>query len=64
MCQMLATLFVTSSLTMVALGGSDPISEFRLETLSVAGPSAIVGHVLYTVVVSHDVEGVSCQELG
>jgi hypothetical protein len=56
--------FVASSLTLVAQGGSDLISGFHLGTLSVAGPSAIVGLVLYTVAVSRDVEGVSCEDLG
>jgi hypothetical protein len=64
MHQMLATLCVTSSLALVALGGRDPTSGFHLETLSVAGPSAIARPILDTLVVSHDVEGTSCEELG
>jgi hypothetical protein len=43
---------------------SDPIGGFHLRTLSVASPSAIMGPILDTVVISHDVEGVSCEELG
>jgi hypothetical protein len=61
---MLATLCVTSSLTLVALGGSDPSVGFCLETLSFTSPLAIMGHVLDMVVISCDVEGTSCEELG
>jgi hypothetical protein len=64
MRQMLATLCVASSFTLVALGGSVPTGGFHLGTLSVAGPSTIMGPILDTVVVSHDVEGTSCEELG
>jgi hypothetical protein len=61
---MLATLCVTSSLALVALGGPDPTGGFHLGTLSVACPSAIVEPILNTVVISHDVEGVSCEDVG
>jgi hypothetical protein len=64
MRQILATLCVASSLALVALGGSVPTGGFHLRTISIAGPSTIMGHVLDTVVVSHDVEGTSCEELG
>jgi hypothetical protein len=62
--QMLATLCVTSSLAPVALDDSNPTNGFRLGTLSVAGPSAIVGPILDTIAVSRNVEGASCEELG
>jgi hypothetical protein len=64
MRQMLATLCVALSLTLVALGGSDPTGEFCLGTMSVADPSAIMGPVLDTIVVSCGVEGTLCEELG
>jgi hypothetical protein len=43
MRQMVSTLSVALSLALGALGSSDPTSEFHLGTLSIAGPSAIVG---------------------
>jgi hypothetical protein len=64
MHQMLATLCVASSLTLVALSGFNLTGGFCLGTLRFAGPSAIMGPILDMVVVSHDVEGVSCDELG
>jgi hypothetical protein len=64
MHQMLATLCVTLSLALVALGSSDPTGRFHLGTLSVAGFSANVGPILDTVAVSCGVEGTSCEELG
>jgi hypothetical protein len=64
MGQMLATLCVTLSLALVALSGSNPTSEFLLRTLSIVAPSTIVGSILDTVLVSHNVEGASCEELG
>jgi hypothetical protein len=63
MHQMLATHYVISSLTLFALGCSYLTSGFCLGTLSVASPSAIVGPILDTTVISHDVEGASCEEL-
>jgi hypothetical protein len=57
MCQMLATLCVTSSLALVALGGSDPTGMFHLGTLSVGRPLGNHGDFFYTVAVSRDVEG-------
>jgi hypothetical protein len=63
MCQMLDTLCVALSLTLVALGGSDPILRFWLGTLSVRGPSAIMGPIWDTIFVSHVViAGVMCEE--
>jgi hypothetical protein len=59
MRQMLATLCVALSLALFALGGSDPTGGFCLRTLSVAGPSIIVGPILDMVVISRDVEGAS-----
>jgi hypothetical protein len=64
MHQMLATLCVALSLALVALGGSDSTGEFLLGTLSIASPSTIMGLILDMVVVAHDVEGASCEELG
>jgi hypothetical protein len=37
---------------------------FAFESQALADPTTIVGHILDTVVVSHDVEGVSYEELG
>jgi hypothetical protein len=64
MCQLLATLYVTSLLTLVTLGASDPTGGFCLGTLSLADALVIIGPILDTVVVSHDVAGTSCEELG
>jgi hypothetical protein len=64
MSQMRATLCVISSIALVALGGSDLTGGLCLGTLSVAGLSTIVGSILDMVVVSWDVEGTSCKELG
>jgi hypothetical protein len=64
MSQMLATLCVASSLALVALSSSDLTGMFCLGTLNIAGPLAIVGPNLDMVPVSHNVEGVSCEELG
>jgi hypothetical protein len=61
MRQLLGTLCVTSSL---ALGGADPTGGFCLRTLSCCRPTAIVGPILDTVIVSHCVAGASCVELG
>jgi hypothetical protein len=41
--QVLATLYVTSSFALFALGSSNPIGRFWLGTLSVRSPSTIVG---------------------
>jgi hypothetical protein len=43
---------------------SDPTGGFCLGTLSIAGPLAIMGPILDMVVISHDVEGTLCEELG
>jgi hypothetical protein len=61
---MLATLCVATSLALVDLGGSDPSSRFHLGILSIYSPSTIVGPVLDTVAVYHNVKGASCEELG
>jgi hypothetical protein len=42
MRQLLATLCVALSLTLVALGGSDPAGEFLLQSLSIGRPTAMV----------------------
>jgi hypothetical protein len=54
-CQLLATLCVVLSLALFALGGADPTSKFCLRTLSIAGPSIIMGPIWDTLVVSHAV---------
>jgi hypothetical protein len=64
MCLLLATLCVASSLALFALGYSDLTGGFCLRTLSCHRPTTIVGPILDTIVVSHDVEGTSCEELG
>jgi hypothetical protein len=61
---MLATLYVASSLDLVALDSSIPTGGFHLGTLSIEGPSAIMRIVLDTVAISRDVKGTSCEELG
>jgi uncharacterized integral membrane protein len=61
-CQLLATYYVTLSLTLFALGGADLTDEFCLRTLSFSGLTVIVGLILGTVVVSHVVEGGICEE--
>jgi hypothetical protein len=53
-----------SSLILFAQGGAELTGEFCLKTLSYCGPTSIMGAILNTVVVSHDVAGVSCEELG
>jgi hypothetical protein len=58
----MTTLCVTSSLTLVALGGSDPTSGFRLETL--LRPLSNHGGVLDMIAIYRDVEHASCEELG
>jgi hypothetical protein len=64
MRQMLATLCVTSSLALVAPSGYDPTGGFHFGILSIAGPLAIVGLVMDTIAISHDLEGVSCDDMG
>jgi hypothetical protein len=62
---MLATLCVTSSLTLFALGGSYPIGGFCLGTSSFVGPLAIVGPIWDTISRSHAIAaGVMCEEWG
>jgi hypothetical protein len=53
-----------SSLILFAQGGAELTGGFCLKTLSYCGPTSIMGPILNTVVVSHDVAGVSCEELG
>jgi hypothetical protein len=64
MYQLLATLCVTSSLALVALGGSDPAGGFHLQTLSFGIPHAIVRPVLDTVTIPCNVEGALYKESG
>jgi hypothetical protein len=64
MCQLLAALCVTSSLSLVTPGGSDLTGGFCLQPLALADPSAIMGPILDMVVVSCDVEGASCEGSG
>jgi hypothetical protein len=64
MRQVWATLCVTSSLVLFSLGGSDSTGGFHLGTISVAGPSAILGPILDMVAVSCNVEGASFDKLG
>jgi hypothetical protein len=61
---MLSTLCVASCLSLFALAGSDPTGGFHLGTLSIAGPSLIMGPILDMVAISRDVEGTSCEEMG
>jgi hypothetical protein len=62
--QKLTTHYVALSLTLFALGSSDLTDRFHLRTLSICRPSAIMGPMLDTFVVSLDAEGASCEELG
>jgi hypothetical protein len=62
-CQLVATLCVASSLALFAWGSADPAVGFCLRTLSYCRPTAIMGPILDTVVVSHNVVGTSFQEL-
>jgi hypothetical protein len=52
------------SLALFALDDADPSGGFCLGTLSFGRPTAIVGPILDTVVVSHEAEGTVCEELG
>jgi hypothetical protein len=61
-CQLLATLCVALSLALFALGGADPTGGFCLRNLSFSKPMAIMGPVLDTVVIFHDIEGMVCEE--
>jgi hypothetical protein len=63
-CQLLATLCVALSLALFAQGSTDPTGGFYLQTLSYCRHTSIMGPVLDTVVVSHDVVGASCEKLG
>jgi hypothetical protein len=64
MHQLLATLCVASSFALFAQGGADPTGRCCLRTLSCCRPMTIVRPILDTVVVFHDVEGLSCKESG
>jgi hypothetical protein len=61
---LLATICVASSLAPVAPNGSDLTGRFRLRALSIGRPLDNSGPILDTIVVSHDVEGTSCEVLG
>jgi hypothetical protein len=62
-CQLLATSCVALSLSLFALGGSDPTVKFCLGTLSLVGPSTIVGPIWDTITISHAVvAGMMCEE--
>jgi hypothetical protein len=61
-CQLLATLCVTLSLALFALGGADPTGRFCLRILSFVRPTTIVRPIFDTVVVSLGVEGMVCDE--
>jgi hypothetical protein len=60
--QLLTTLCVASPLALFARGGADLTAGFCLRTMSYHRPMAIVGPVLDTVAISHDVVGTSCDE--
>jgi hypothetical protein len=62
MRQLLVTHCVASSLALFTRGGTDPTSEFCLQTLSYCRTMTIMGPILDTVVVSHDVVVASCEE--
>jgi hypothetical protein len=55
---------VASSLTLFTQGCADLTGGFCLRTLSYFNPMIIMGPILDMVVVSHDVVGASCEELG
>jgi hypothetical protein len=61
-CQLLATLCVSLSLTLFAMGSGDPTGRFYLRTLSFSRPMTIMGPILDTVVVSRVVERMICEE--
>jgi hypothetical protein len=62
---LLATLCLALSLALFALGGADLTSAVCLRALSFGKSTAIVGPVLDTVVISHDViVGMVCEESG
>jgi hypothetical protein len=54
-CQLWAILCVASSLALVALGDSDSIGGFCLQTLSFHSPMAIMRPILDTVAISHNI---------
>jgi hypothetical protein len=60
---LLATLYVTLSLALFALGDVDPTEGFCLRTLSYCRLMTMVGPILDTVAVSREVVGASCEEL-
>jgi hypothetical protein len=61
--QVLATLCVALSLSLFALGGSNPTGRFYLRTMSFTGPSAIMGLVWDSVAISCVViVGAMCKE--
>jgi hypothetical protein len=64
MGHVLATLCVTLSFSQFALGGLTRLGRFRLRTLTCNRSMTIMGPILDKDVISHDVEGASCEELG
>jgi hypothetical protein len=62
MCQLWVTLCVSSSLALVALGGSDPTGGFHLQTLSFGRPHGNHGTHFGYVCCIPDVEGTSYKE--
>jgi hypothetical protein len=61
-CQLLATLCVAMSLVLFAQGSTDLTGGFCLQTLSYSKPTAIMGPILDTVIISCSVVGTSCEE--
>jgi hypothetical protein len=61
--QLLATLYVASSLALFAWGGADLAGKFCLRTLIYCRRTTIVRPILDAVAISHDVVGMSCEEL-
>jgi hypothetical protein len=64
MRQLLTTFCVTSSLTPVALGGSDPTGGFCLRAVSFGRPHGNRETICDTVAVSRNVEDASYKESG
>jgi hypothetical protein len=63
-CHLLATLCVALPLPLFALGGAYLTGEFCLRILSYSKSTIIMGPNLDMVVVSPDIVGISCEELG
>jgi hypothetical protein len=60
----LATLCVTFSLALFALGGTDPTGGFCLQSLIFSRPTTIMGLVLDMVAVSRTIDVMICEERG